>query len=117
MRKLFYIGFILFFLASCSEGIEYPDPPKDLIPREKMIQVLKEMAELESYIQETYPGVNRFHKTMVSSVDSLFETHGVSHEQFESSIDYYASHQHDMAKMYDEAIQELSRELGELQEK
>lgn len=116
MRNWIYIAASFFILSSCNEGIKYPDPPKDLIPREQMIHVLKELSQLESYIQETYPGVNRYHKTMISSVDSLFKLEGITHEQFEASMDYYSSDQIDMANMYDEAIQQLSRELGELQD-
>lgn len=71
---------------------------------------------LESGIQDAYPGVNRFHKTMIKSVDSLFKAEGISSEQYEQSMDYYSARQNEMAKMYDEAIQEMSRELGNIEE-
>lgn len=116
MRKGIHIAAIFLVLVSCNEGIKYPDPPNNLIPREKMIHVITELSQLEAYIQDTYPGVNRYHKTMLNSVDSLFVVEGITHEQFEASMDYYSSDQNDMAKMYDEAIQRLSRELGELQD-
>ena len=101
---------------SCNEGIQYPDAPKDLIPREKMIHLLKEISILESGIQDAYPGVNRFHKTMIRSVDSLFKAEGVTSEQYEQSMDYYSARQSEMAKMYDEAIQQMSRDLGNIED-
>ncbi len=114
MKQLLFIV-LLATLASCFEGMQRIEAPKNLIGREKMIEVMTELVKLEGHIQDRWPGVNRFHKAMTNSGDSLFKAHNITFEQFDASMDYYGSRQKEMQDMYSEVLERLGQELGELQ--
>lgn len=103
--------------TACSRGIKRPDAPEDLVPRDKMINVLTEMVKLEGHVQNRYQQVTKYYKVMVNSGDSLLKAHNLSKEQFESSMDYYAARQDEMTEMYQEVMEKLNSELGELETK
>lgn len=116
MRSHLLITFCLLILTSCSDHVGGYDKPEDLIQKEKMIEVMTELIKLETHIKETYVRVDRFYPVMTASGDSLLRTMGVSPESFDSSMKYYGSHQEQMQQIYSEVLEELSQELGELQD-
>ena len=114
MIRIYIIAFLL-VLSSCTDGIERIEEPENLIPRDKMVNVLKELVKLEAHVQEKYASVNRFHKVMVNSGDSLLEAFEISLEDFDNSMNYYGSRQDEMQGIYSDALERLSKELGDLQ--
>ena len=114
MKHFFLIAVVLVF-ASCVEGIKRFEEPKNLVERGKMVEVLTDLVKLESHVKSKYVGVNQFHKIMVNSGDSLFKVHGITQKQFDESMSYYGSRQDEMQEMYSEALENLNKELGELQ--
>ena len=114
MIKFLLISFVI-VLTACSSELERVAEPDDLIPKEKMVQVITELVKLESYLQSSYPSVAEYNKVMIKSGNRIFEKFGVNHAQFERSIDYYGTHQKMMKEIYDEALDNLNSELGELE--
>ncbi len=112
--KLTVFILFLFILSACSEGVKKMDPPADLIPKEKMIDLVGDLTKLESHIQNRYKVITEYHQVMVRSGDSSLSSHGVSRAQFERSMNYYGTHQKEMESIYSEALNELNKELGEL---
>ena len=115
--KFLLILLILVSVTACDEGLQGPPAPKDLIEREDMIDLMTEMVKLECLVEYRMPGVNRFHSSMIQSADSLFKAHKVSAEQYDRSMEYYGAHQADLQEMYDEVLERLGKELGELESK
>lgn len=113
MRFLSII-FLVTFLFSCSDGIKRKDAPDDLIERDQMVTTMKELIKLESYIQGKHPSVAQYQKVMVNSGDSLLGTFGLTKDRFESSLEYYGSRQDVMKGIYDEILDDLNKELGDL---
>mgnify|MGYP000134061741 FL=1 len=116
MIRYSFIAIILFF-TSCSTDLMEIEEPKNLISKPKMIRIMKELVKLEAYIQGSYPSVSEYNKSMLNSSDTLFKRLNVKSDDFEASIDYYGSHQEQMKEIYDEVLDELNSELGELQSK
>lgn len=114
MRLVAIIAFLL-VIASCSRSIERVPKPDNLVPRDKMVTVLKEMMKLESHIQNQYGQVSVYHKVMVRSGDSLLSTFQLDRETYEASLDYYGSRQDEMRGIYSESLQQLNEELGNLE--
>lgn len=114
MRVIFGIAAVL-FLIGCSSEIERRPEPENLIPKDKMIVVVREMVKLESHIQAKYTQVSTYNKVMVRSGDSLLQTFNLTKEKFESSLDYYGSRQELMEEIYTQALEDLNKELGELE--
>lgn len=106
MMKLLYIT-VLLVLISCTDKMDLLPEPANLIPEDKMKSVLKDLVILESHVQQKYVQVNRFYEVMVRSGDSLFADYGYTREQFESSMNYYASNQDKMIEMYTEIKLEI----------
>ncbi len=118
MRFSILITFVL-ILSACSnrkeEIVERLPEPENLIPRQEMTSVLLEMAKLEGYIQSQYGSVDKYHKVMLKSGDSLLSTFNISPDQYEKSLLYYGSRQSLMQEINDDVLDELTRELGELE--
>lgn len=113
MKKRLSIVLIL-VLVGCQNGVEGIPEPDNLIPRDEMVDLLTELVKLEGAIESRWPGVNRYHKSMILSGDSLLKAHNVSEAQFEASMDYYGSRQSEMKELNQEVLERLGQELGEL---
>jgi hypothetical protein len=112
------VGIALVLLAiGCSSEITRRPEPKNLIPKSEMILIVREMVKLESHIQAKYADVATYHKVMVQSGDSLLSSYNLTKGRFEASLDYYASRQELMEEIYAQALQDLNKELGELESK
>ena len=116
MIRIVIISLVI-IAASCSRTIERVPEPKNLIPRDKMVSVLKEMMKLEAHIQANYGQVSTYYKVMERSGDSLLTTFKVNRKSFEASMDYYGSRQDEMQAIYSESLEQMNAELGELETK
>ena len=113
------ISFIfLILVSSCedSSGVIARIPePENLIQRELFTDILTDLVKLEGHMDAKYAVVTKYHKTMIHSGDSLLKMHNVNLETFESSMEYYGSRQDLMKSIYDDVLDELNKELGDLE--
>ena len=118
--KAISVIFLIILLSACGNGdkeiVDRLPEPEDLIPREDMTQVLFEMAKLEGYIVSNYGSVDKYHKMMLNSGDSLLKSLSITPEQYEQSLLYYGSRQDLMQEINDDVLDELTNELGELED-
>ncbi len=118
--RFFYVIFIVLLFFSCrgddDEIVERLPVPKNLIPQKEMTHILLEMSKLEGHIQSKYGSVDKFHIVMLKSGDSLLKTLGVTPEQYQESLLYYGSRQTLMQEINDDVLDELTKELGGLEE-
>ena len=80
---------LLIFLYSCSEGLNGWKKPDDLIPRDTMVMVLKDLSLIEAHIQNKYNSVDQYHKTMILSGNEVLKQYHISRNRLERSMDYY----------------------------
>ncbi|MFT5777506.1 MAG: hypothetical protein ACI837_000441 [Crocinitomicaceae bacterium] len=113
--KFFVSIALISLLMGCSSEIARVPEPSDLIPKAKMIDVVREMVKLESFIQTRYVQEAVYHKVMMQSGDSLLKAHKVDRKQYEGSIDYYGSRQDEMQDIYAQALEDLNEELSALE--
>jgi len=106
------LGILLMF--SCTDQIGAKPEPSDLIEKEKFVQIIKELSLVESHVQLKYGHVSRFQETMIMSGKAIFKKYKVTPNQFEVSMDYYASHQAQMKEIYAEVLELLNQESGKL---
>ena len=107
--------FISFFIFSCTNGVPRIEEPDNLVPREEMVDVLTELMKLESAIQIKYVTIDKYHNAIKVSGDSLLNVKGISYDQFEKSMEYYASRQDEMIGIYSEVLDVLNKELGDIE--
>lgn len=120
----------LFFLFACNEApVDAVPKPDDLIPEEKMVQVLVDVHLLEAALNVRTPQVSRPHRpitlelpkdTVIRAVIAdpnapppiawydIFKKHGVTKSQYEASMKWYSSQPEKLNKLYDDVITELT---------
>lgn len=108
MKKLILLFIaILFVTASCKE--EIIEKPKNLIPREKMVDIIYDLAILEASKSQT-AGVYQYPKT----TEFLKEKYKIDSLTFAKSTQYYASNIKEYQKMYNEVKDRLNAESNKL---
>ena len=105
MKYFLNIGLLLLVLAGCQDII-HPEPPVDLLPKDKMVQILA-----DAYISNASRSKsvnNRILRTKGVQLDSLlYSKHDVDSLNFAESNAYYASN----LDMYTEIISEVEKLL------
>jgi len=107
---------LFLFLAGCSYELEEVEPPKNLIPKDSLTIVLKDIMMLEAYVKTQKNNVHQFYKIMPASADSIFEVHGVDSSRYISSMEYYSKKQEVLMEMYNEIQDDIVLESAKLQE-
>ncbi len=91
------------------------DPPKDLIQKEKMVDLMTELMKLEGHVVSKHVQLTRYYKVISNSGDSLLKSKGYNQSQFERSMDYYAFQQTDLRDIYVEVLERLNKEMADLE--
>lgn len=100
--------------TACVSGIRRPDAPDDLIGRDSMVVVLRELVVMESYLQNKYQHVNNYYKVMTASGKACLKKFRIPKDRFERSYNYYVSRQEELQGIYSEVIDSLTKEANAL---
>lgn len=99
MKKSISVVLVLFFLASCVEKlIEKPD---NLIPRDKMVVILEEMAIING-ARDNQANILVLRQNGIEPTEHLFEKYNIDSTIFVESDRYYASLPLEYVSMYEE---------------
>jgi hypothetical protein len=84
MKRLFYIMVCLFF--SCNPSVEKPIKPENLIPEDKMVDIMYDI-----FILNSAKGVNKkmLELNGILPKDYVFEKYSIDSTQFAESNNYY----------------------------
>ncbi len=105
MRALLIgLGLSVVLTVSCKKKLI--EPPDDLIPEDKMIEILYDLAVLNG-IQSTNPAVIEEYK--IETMPYIYDKHEVDSLQFVLSDQYYAS----VPEIYQSLYQEVEKRLDE----
>lgn len=112
--KMKFSSLLIFFLilSSCSDYTSGRPTPQNLIPRDTLVMVLKDMTLIESHIQTKYLHVSRFQKTMKLSGKKVLDHYSISHKRFEESMEYYGTRQEEMQSIYSQVLDSLNKEAS-----
>jgi len=110
MKNLFVILLAL-LLTSCGEKLL--DKPEDLIPKDKMINILKDITILNSARSIS---VTVLHDYEIEPTTFVFSKYGVDSLQFVISDNYYASLPNEYEAMYVEIEKQLDNDKEQLSE-
>lgn len=89
--------------------------PNDLISRDTLIPLLKEITLLESYYQYKYGHIAFFHQALKRGGMKILTNYHIPYNRFERSMDYYGSHLSEMQSIYSEVLDSLNREASNLE--
>jgi hypothetical protein len=130
MKK--FLLFLTLFALACNQPKEKAvEKPADLIPEDKMVQVLADVHLLEAALNLRFPQANHplhnngpielMHDTIVPnnfpdansqvplSWYDIFQKNGVTKKQYESSMKWYCSDPEKLSALYDDVIVELTK--------
>jgi len=107
---------ILAFLCSCTPDKNTPPPeiPEGVLPEQEMVPVLVEMHLADATlnvlnVEKQFNGLKPY-----MYYDNVLDKYGVSREQFDKSIKFYAKEPEYLDKMYEKVLSSLSRMEGNL---
>jgi hypothetical protein len=89
--------------------------PKDLIPRDTLVSLLKEITLLESYYQNKFGHISLFHQSLKRVGLNVLNAYHISYNRYERSMDYYGSHLSEMQSIYSQLLDSLNREASILE--
>lgn len=98
-------------LASCGEKLL--EKPEDLIPKDKMINILKDITILNSARSTS---ITVLHDSKIEPTTFVFSKYGIDSLQFVTSDKYYASLPKEYEAMYVEIEKQLENEKEEMSE-
>lgn len=101
------VSLLLLVLASVACGEKLVEKPENLIPEEKMVSVLYDMALLDA-IKSSHPQV--IARNNIYVMDFLYEKYGIDSLQFVNSDLYYASIPSKYQAIYKAVEERLTRE-------
>ena len=103
------ISFILcLILLSC--GAPKTKIPQDILSENSFIDLLKDihLAEAKFELHKT-KGMENAKNELAHSYSTIFKTHGVTENDFDKTIDYYAQHPEQLEKICTSALEQLAR--------
>ena len=108
---------VLSITFGCSEEIQRFPKPSNLIPRDTMVMVLKDISILESHVKSQFPQVNQNYKILRKSGQIVLKKYNLDTTRLNSSMSYYGSRQKEMQSIYSQVLDSINRQLAELQSK
>lgn len=102
---------VLVSLCACV-GADH-QPPNDLVPRERFVQVLADVHVIEARISHEMVVDQRTDSPAQRYYDEMYAERGITKEQYADTYTWYTEHPEVMKALYDEVLQEL----GERKEK
>lgn len=107
MKGLLII-FSFLTLFSCQSDLKLPKKPKDLILKEKMIEVSQELLLVETAIETRYGTLAKFHKISTQSGREILKKYRISESQYFSSLRYYSCHKEEIEEIYNTILDNLN---------
>lgn len=108
--KRFIIFFLVIGLFSCNEKVV--EEPENLIPKEKMVTILHDLALLNA-TKSSYKAALELHDIKI--MDFLYQQHGIDSAQFAQSDLYYASLPLEYQSIYEKVETLLEKESADLE--
>ncbi|MAX79296.1 MAG: hypothetical protein CL843_03865 [Crocinitomicaceae bacterium] len=107
--------FTVLLFSSCGGGDERPKP-ENLIQKEQMIDILKEMEVVEArYQRRMFEPKSQLKELALEHYTGIFKKHGVTLENFRTSYKYYEEDPELLTEIFEEVIVELTKEQAEAQ--
>lgn len=101
-------------MACTEEAVERP-VPENLIAEQHLIPLIIDLQILESHYHRKYSRPDVYKNALDSACFYVYEKHGVSRSQFESSYDYYAEDPEHMFKIYEATLDTINFRITETQ--
>lgn len=107
MRVILVLVVLVVLAVACESQKETEAIPVNVIPKEKMVSLMVNVHLAEAALNLNYLTDNKVKSS--DAYNTIFNTLGVSPEQYEQSLKYYTGQPELMMEIYDEVLNELSK--------
>jgi uncharacterized protein DUF4296 len=104
-KSLVFI-FIGIFVSQC--GNKANNSPENIIPKGKMIELLTDIHIFDAVMSEKKYNTKKHEYQIEGYYSYLYEKHGYTRAQIDSSISFYSRDPEEYSKMYDDVLEKLS---------
>src|SRR5690606_12776827 len=101
------LKYLVLMLIACSSCQDKQEPPKNLIPEEKMVDIMYEMALIQAIKSYDYKLMDNKN---VNPSQYIYDKFGVDSLQFVESNKFYANQLERYEKMHDVVIERLKQQ-------
>jgi len=116
--SVYFLIVSLIFAFSCGSSEEEVEiKPDYLIPEDSFKMMLYDLHLLEGFISRNPDKIKNTDTLYEKQSMALFEQYSVSEKRFKLSFNYYLSDPEEMDKIYDEVLEELTKNQAELSKK
>lgn len=119
MRLVFILCFIFLFAAGCQDTAP-PPPPGNALDEKQFVEVMVDVHLVEAALNQQFVRVNDTTRTSYRYYSQVFDKHGISRTEFDSTFNYYLRHPKLMNKIYKQvhdSLKALAIDLEENEEK
>lgn len=105
----FSIGIVAIILVSSCQSDNYDlQEPDDLISKDTMVMVLKDLTLMESHLQTKYVQLSNYYKSLKLSGDLITSKYNLTPDRIERSLIFYGSKQEEMQEIYASILDTLT---------
>lgn len=112
MNRIVFFVFIITFLFACGSGTEHAPVPENILPKEKMVEIMVEVNLAEAALNLQYVSDNKVSNS--KEYEEVFKRKNISRVQYDESLEYYTQYPELLTAMYDEVLNELSKMQAEV---
>lgn len=108
---LLFTVYCLLFLSSCGQEEKSVVVPVDVLPKEKMAQVLTDihLAEAETNLKILPDSASTILMAIGIRLQKIFEKHEITKAQYEKSLSFYIDHPELLNQIYEKVLNALSK--------
>lgn len=99
---------LLALLMSAALFVSCEKRPDDVVSRGKMEEILYDYHKAQAML--SHMGDNEENITGEELINAVFEKHGITEAQFDSSLVWYNTHSEDLKKIYDNLVEKYTEE-------
>jgi hypothetical protein len=94
--------------VSCQSDLKLPERPENLIQKDKMISVSRELLLVETAIEIRYGQLGKFYKISTKSGLDILVKYKVNEKQYFTSLEYYSCHKDEINEIYESILDSLN---------
>ena len=107
MKSLSFI--LCLILIGC--GNQQKETPQDILSENIFINLLKDihLAEAKFELHKT-KGMENAKNELAHNYSTIYETHEITADDFDKTLDYYAQHPEQLEKIYTRVLEQLTKD-------
>ena len=115
MKKLLLINLIWLFSCSSGNNEQVVAPPENIIPKDKMVELLVDVQLIEAAIKSDNTRKKDSKSYTIYYYSYLFKKYNTTKEDFIESLHYYQQNMNEFDQMFTEVIESLSKFQSEIE--